>query len=316
MRAEPESAQPEEPAIPGEDHDRLAAAELDAAYRWAAPAAAGRHVLVAGCGRGHGAQILLEAGAKSVLGVDPDPRSIEIATRLYGERIRFLVAEPIALPLATASFEAVVCLDAPQASFDPATAISELHRVLTEGGVLLASLPLSNSPLEKPPEPSGEDGGWRELLSSRFEHVQAFRRRVALAATVAPENATGETAIEHASWLTGGGGEDRTLLVAASDGTLPDFSSLASMISIRDLRAQQEALEAWEERARMAEADGSAKHWELVASREAQRRLRMRLHKLEHRPLRVISRVLRGKPAKLGEGPPLRVSETKLQHWD
>lgn len=65
----------------------------------------------------------------------------------------------------------------------------------------------------------------------------------------------------------------------------------------------------------MAEADGSAKHWELVASREAQRRLRMRLYQLEHRPLRVISRVLRGKPAKLGEGPPLRVSETKLQEW-
>ena len=316
MSSEVGPATPEELAIPGEDLDRLAAAELDAAYRWAAPAAAGRHVLVVGCGRGHGAQILLEAGAKSVLGVDPDPRSIEIATRLYGERIRFLVAEPIALPLASASSDAVVCIDAPQASFDPATAIAELHRVLVDGGILLASLPLSNSPLEQPPDASGEGGSWRELLAARFANVETFRRRVALAAMVAPEEATGETAIERASWLTGGAGEDRTLLVAASDGALPDFSSLASMISFRDLRAQQEALEAWEERARMAEADGSAKHWELVASREAQRRLRMRLHQLEHRPLRVISRVLRGKPAKLGEGPPLRVSETKLQSWD
>jgi SAM-dependent methyltransferase len=316
MSRAPEPPAPEDLGIPGEDLDRLAAAELDAAYRWAAPAAAGRHVLVVGCGRGHGSQILLEAGAKSVLAVDPDPRSIEIATRLYGERIRFLVAESTALPLASASFDAVVCLDAPQASFDPATAIAELHRVLADGGVLMASLPLSSSPLEEPPEASGEGEGWRELLSSRFANVQTFRRRVALAATVAPEEATGETAIERASWLTGGVGEDRTLLVAASDEALPDFSSLASMISFRDLRAQQEALEAWEERARMAEAEGSAKHWELVASREAQRRLRMRLHALEHRPLRVISRVLRGKPAKLGEGPPLRVSETKLQEWE
>ncbi len=75
------------------------------------------------------------------------------------------------------------------------------------------------------------------------------------------------------------------------------------MVSFRDLRAHEETLEAWEQRARRAEADGSAKHWELVAAREAQRRLRMRLHQIEHRPLRVISRVLRGKPAKLGPGP-------------
>ncbi len=316
MSTEPERPVEEELPIPGEDQDRLVAAEADAAYRWAAPAVVDRHVLVAGCGRGHGAQILLEAGAKSVVGVDPDRRSVEIATRLYGERIRFLVAEPIALPLAASSYGAVVCLDAPQASFDPEAAISELHRVLTADGTLLVSLPLSSSPLEEPPGAGEGDAGWRELLGSRFKNIEAFRRRVAIAATVAPESAGGEASIERATWLTGGAGEDRTLLVAASDSKLPDFSSLASMISFRDLRAQQEALEAWEERARMAEADGSAKHWELVASREAQRRLRMRLHQLEHRPLRVISRVLRGKPAKLGEGPPLRVSETKLQSWE
>ena len=104
--------------------------------------------------------------------------------------------------------------------------------------------------------------------------------------------------------------------MAASDAELPELGSLASMVSFRDLRAQEEALEAWEHRARRAEAEGSAKHWELVAAREAQRRLRMRLHQLEHRPLRVISRVLRGKPARLGAGPPLRASEIKPEHWD
>jgi hypothetical protein len=105
-------------------------------------------------------------------------------------------------------------------------------------------------------------------------------------------------------------------LLAASNSKLPELGALASMVSFRDLRAQEETLEAWEERARRAEADGSAKHWELVAAREAQRRLRMRLHQIEHRPLRVLSRVLRGKPAKLGPGPPLRASEIKPEHWD
>lgn len=322
---EPASAEQAEPeaglGVPGEDWDRLAVAEADAAYRWAAAAVEGRHVVVAGCGHGHGAQILLEAGAKSVVGADPDPRSAEIATRLYGERIRFVCAETVALPVAASSFNAVVCLDSPQASLDPVAAVEELKRVLSDDGVLLASLPLSGSPLERYPElPGGEqgdeDGGWPELLDSRFANVRTFRRRLSIAATVAPEDAAGEIAIEEANWLTGAPGEDRTLLAAASDSELPGFGTLASMISFRDLRAHQDTLEAWEERARMAEADGSAKHWELVASREAQRRLRMRLYELEHRPLRIISRVLRGKPARLGEGPPLRVSETKLQSWE
>ncbi len=122
--------------------------------------------------------------------------------------------------------------------------------------------------------------------------------------------------IGDAAWLTGGEGEDRTILLAASDGEIPELASLASLVSFRDLRAQEETLEAWEARARRAEAEGSAKHWELVAAREAQRRLRQRLYKLEHRPLRVISRVLRGKPARLGAGPPLRASEIKAEDWD
>ena len=106
------------------------------------------------------------------------------------------------------------------------------------------------------------------------------------------------------------------MLIAASDAELPALGAVASMASCRDLRAQEETIAAWEERARRAEAEGSAKHWELVAAREAQRRLRLHLHKLEHRPLRVISRVLRGKPRKLGEGPPLRNSELKPERWD
>ena len=317
MIGDERSAEPRsELGIPGEDSDRLTTAEADAAYRWASAAAADRNVLVADCGRGHGAQILLDAGAKSVVGADPDPRSVEIATRLHGERIRFLLAETAALPLADQSFDVVVCLDPPQPSFDPDAAIAELGRILAEDGVMMLSLPLAATPTETAVARTPDEGRRRELLASRFKHVEIFRRRVALAATIAPEDARERTELEQASWLTGGEGEDRTILVAASDAPLPKFGSLASLESVRDLRAQQETLAAWEQRARRAEADGSAKHWELVAAREAQRRLRMRLHKIEHRPLRVISRVLRGKPAKLGEGPPLRASEIKPEHWD
>lgn len=303
--------------IPGEDADRLVAAESDVAYRWAAGAVAGRHTLVAGCGAGHGAQMLVDAGAKTVVGADPDPRSVEIATRLYGGRIRFVQAETPALPLASGSFDAVVCVDAQTAELDAEAAIAELGRVLADGGMMLVSLPLSVPPLGAETNGTGVNAeALAEALASRFANTAAFRRRLAIAATVAPADASGRAELGSADWLTGGEGEDRTILLAASDSKLPELRSLASMVSFRDLRAQEETLEAWEERARRAEADGSAKHWELVAAREAQRRLRMRLHRIEHRPLRVLSRVLRGKPAKLGPGPPLRASEIKPEHWD
>jgi hypothetical protein len=98
-------------------------------------------------------------------------------------------------------------------------------------------------------------------------------------------------------------------LALASESQLPDPPALALLTGLTELSLVLEKLRMWEERARRAEAEGSAKHWELVAAREAQRRLRKRLHHLEHRPLRVLSRVLRGKPARLGPGPNLRISE-------
>ncbi len=306
------------PGLPGEDGDRLDAAQSDAAYRWAGGGVAGRHVLVAGCGQGHGAQILSEAGARTVVGADPDPRSVEIATRLYGERIRFIEAETSALPLASGGYDAVVCLHAPAADPDPGAAVAELSRVLGEGGIMLVSVPLSVPPAGVAANGAGSDGADALLtaLSSRFANTAAFRLRLAIAATVAPADGPERADLDRAGWLAGGEAEDRTILLAASDSGLPELGSVASMVTFRDLRAQEETLGAWEQRARRAEADGSAKHWELVAARESQRRLRMRLYKLEHRPLRVLSRVLTGRPAKLGTGPPLRASEIKSKHWD
>jgi SAM-dependent methyltransferase len=311
-----ETAEEIELGIAGEDRDRLGEAEADAAFRWAAGAVKGKDVVVAGCGAGHGAHLLLDAGARSVVGADSSPRSVEMATRLYGERIRFVTAEPTALPLASGAFDVAICIDAPEATLDPEAAIAELRRLLGEGGLLLVSLPLSPSPLEESPPAALASELGPELLESTFANVRLYRRRLSVAATLAPIDGGEPAAIEQARWLAGGEGEDRTVLAAASDDALPELPALASMVSFRDLRAHRDTLMAWEHRARRAEADGSAKHWELVAAREAQRRLRMRLHKLEHHPRRVLSRLLRGKPARLGEGPPIRASEHKPQRWD
>jgi SAM-dependent methyltransferase len=299
------------PAVAAEHRGSLAEAEADAAYRWAAGAVSGRDVLDVGCGAGHGSATLKRAGATSVTGVDPDPRTTTIATREHGTECRFLAAEPHALPLSPGSFGAVVCLAPLEHASDPGALLDSLAGLLCEDGILLVSLPTG------PPRdeidghelgPARDVDGWLAELGERWEHVSAWRRRVAIAATVTAAESDAEAAAEPA-WLGAERAEDRSLLVAAANQPLPELGPTTTMVGSRDLRAYRETVEAWEQRARRAEADGSAKHWELVASREAQRRLRKRLWQLEHRPLRKLFRVLRGRPAKLTEGPPLRPAE-------
>ncbi len=299
----------------GEDGEGLLWAERDAAYRWAAGAVRGRDVLVIGSERGHGAATLLGAGARTVVGVDPDERECDLAMAAYGESIRFLRAEPVALPLASASFDLVTCFGALERSLDPDAAIAEIKRVLTADGIGLLALPLEDP--DVPGEiaaPGRPREAWEAALRESFPSVALSRLRVSLAAAVAPLGSA--PASLGVTWATADDHEDRAMLAVVANGELPELAATATLVGIRDLRAQEEALAAWELRARRAEADGAAKHWEMVAAREAQRRLRKRLHELEHRPLRMLSRIVRGKPRKLNIGPPIRASERKPDRWE
>ncbi len=226
---------------------------------------------------------------------------------------------PEALPFAAGSFDVVVCLELVERDPDPAELLERISKPLKEDGILLVSVPTEpirdeiDGHVIAEARPAGD---WRDLLAKRFAHVRAFRRRLSLAATVIDEEAPdGNEGPESVHWLGADPAEDRSVLLAASAEPLPALQPAATLIGGRDLRAYRSTAAAWEQRARRAEADGSAKHWELVASREAQRRLRKRLWDLEHRPLRRLVRVLRGKPAKLNAGPPLRPPETDDPDW-
>ena len=92
-----------------------------------------------GCGPGHVARYLRERGAE-VTGVDLSPRLIEEARRL-NPGIRFEVGDMRSLEVSDAAFAAVVAFyslihfDADQLR----EAVRELRRILSPGGVLLAS---------------------------------------------------------------------------------------------------------------------------------------------------------------------------------
>lgn len=311
-------------AIGGDDHLSI---EVEAAYRWAVHLTRDRAVLDVGCGSGQGAALLADAGARSVHGVGWDPSAVETASRLHGDRARFTIGTPTELGVGAGSFDAVTCFGPLERALDHEPILEELQRVLAEGGLLMLSLPIGEGRdedavsaaaartagmmVQRPDVARPSLAQWHSMLAARFRNVRLQRRRVCIAAIIAANGLDehGDQAIDDAIWVSGGPDNDRAALALASDSELPDPRSLAMLTGLSELQAFREKLHGWEERARRAEAEGSAKHWELVAAREAQRRLRKRLHQLEHRPLRVLSRVIRGKPARLGPGPQLRASE-------
>jgi SAM-dependent methyltransferase len=319
----PETRVPASAAAAG---DRLDI-EVETAYRWASHLTRGRTVVDVGCGPGHGAALLAE-DATSVAGVGWDPDEVEAASRRYGDRVRFVLGTPSALNLPGHSFEALTCFGALDQATDHESLLAELKRALTPDGLLIASLPIGEGRNEEsgsadPPAPgTGQmiqrpdtrrpsSSQWQSILESHFRNVSLLSRRMGIVVSIATDGSSEplDETIEDATWVAEEPAESRVALALASESELPDPPAVALLTELTELNVFLEKLRMWEERARRAEAEGSAKHWELVAAREAQRRLRKRLHHLEHRPLRVLSRVLRGKPARLGPGPNLRISE-------
>ena len=306
--------------------DRLSV-ELGAAYRWASHMTRGRAVLDVGCGSGDGAALLAEAGARSVLGVGPGAEAVQAASRRHGDRARFTAGSPTELGVDSGSFDAVTCFGPLERAAEHEPILAELQRVLAEGGLLMLSLPIGDGRdedavtaaaartagtlVQRPDVTRPSVAQWHSMLAARFQNVRLQPRRACIATLIAANgpDELGDQAIDDAVWIPGEPESDGAALALASHGELPDPRALAVLTGLAELQAFREKLQGWEERARRAEAEGSAKHWELVAAREAQRRLRKRLHELEHRPLRVLSRVVRGKPARLGPGPALRASE-------
>ncbi|HEX7625755.1 MAG TPA: class I SAM-dependent methyltransferase [Gaiellaceae bacterium] len=97
--------------------------------------AAGSRAVDVGCGEGgHTLQLALRFGL-DVLGIDPVPRHIELATASAGERrVRYELGSAEALPLEDASVELVWCRDVLVHVVDLDRVYAEFERVLRPGG--------------------------------------------------------------------------------------------------------------------------------------------------------------------------------------
>jgi SAM-dependent methyltransferase len=113
-------------------------------YALACRLAPGKSVLDIACGEGYGSALLRTNGnARSVIGVDVDPPTVERAQSRYGDLdgVSFEISSADVIPLPDSSVELAVSFETIEHHDKHEAMIAELSRVLTPRGVLILSSP-------------------------------------------------------------------------------------------------------------------------------------------------------------------------------
>lgn len=100
----------------------------------------GASLLDVGAGTGRTFRALGGPGARQrLVGLEPSRSMLQLGRALVPNEVRWIQGWAVPLPLATESFDAVVCLEVTEFTPHPRSTITELRRVLRPGGWLLIS---------------------------------------------------------------------------------------------------------------------------------------------------------------------------------
>lgn len=152
-----------------------------AVYEFAAGLAKGGRVLDLGCGTGYGADRLSRAGAASVVGVDPDERSLAYARKRF-PGVRFVAGTAEALADDLGPFDLIVAANLLPHLESPGKVLEIAARRLAPDGALVASVPPVVD--ERTMEEHRATGlhrsnlylwDWESLLRKRFQEIRLYR---------------------------------------------------------------------------------------------------------------------------------------------
>jgi len=252
----------------------LIQAEHEGRYRWAATVVAGREVLDAGCGVGYGTEMLAEAGASRVVGLDVSPEAVEDAVFRAGAIGQFEVGDLEKMPFAPRSFDVVVCFEAIEHVNRGELALDELRRVLRRDGLLILSSPNRHVYLPGNPYHVHEytPSELHAALTQRFRHVALYRQHPWVTSLITDDAGLGarSSGVEIAGSVRkvvgAAPGEELYTLAVAGDAPLPSMRGIAVLTDAVDLKAWEDQLRA-RERAFQAREQGLQA--EVRAAREA-----------------------------------------------
>ncbi|HEX4997910.1 MAG TPA: glycoside hydrolase family 99-like domain-containing protein, partial [Terriglobia bacterium] len=226
------------------------------------------------CGEGYGSYILATA-ARSVVGVDIDPRCIQHATRHYSSALtRFVLGACDSIPLENDSVDVVVSFETIEHHDRHAEMLDEVKRVLRPDGILIISSPDKREYNESLPGANPfhvkelDLDEFIHLLRARFREVACYGQRIHYGSVVAPIG----SALEPYPWMTFGGnaeyisatpGTERPMycIAVATDASLvqlpcgifPDPESV--LRRDRDIIAWRDAFESVAQFSQLSEAD-------------------------------------------------------------
>jgi O-antigen biosynthesis protein len=203
----------------------------------------GARVLDLACGEGYGA-VLLAAGARDVVAVDIDPRTVEHATANYrGDNLYFTIGSMIDPELLAGvdRFDVITCFEALEHVEQQHTLIAVVRRLLAPGGLFLTSTPdvavYSHEHGNDNPFHVREltEPEFRALLGGSFGHVAILRQNVAagsliVSATPGPAIAQSLRRAPDGGWRVAAEVPHTYLLGVASDAALPELPQLSVLV--------------------------------------------------------------------------------------